>query len=190
MGRNKASKRAAATLDDLDGVASSRVKFIRTDARAAVSSRAGPSQRALREATAAATPQCPVIDGEEAAALLRRLSADCVSSADQDAGPCARPGVRVGLSAVTRALRRGTLRAAVIARDSGPPLLAAHLPALARARDVPACVLACASAQLGQPFGLLRAAAVGLDAEHFAADHPLVVLVARAGIARPISQQQ
>ena len=39
------------------------------------------------------------------------------------------------------------------------------------------------SAQLGQPFGLLRASAVGLGSEHFAEEHALVRLV-RAAAAR------
>ena len=86
----------------------------------------------------------------------------------------------LGRAKVTRALRRRELRALVLARDSGPPLLHAHLAALAQECGVPACVLACGSAQLGQPFGLLRASAIGLLAEHFAESHELVARLRRA----------
>ena len=46
---------------------------------------------------------------------------------------------------------------------------------------VPVCVLPCGSAQLGQPFALLRAAAVGLRSAEFGEDHALVRAVERAG---------
>ena len=46
-------------------------------------------------------------------------------------------------------------------------------------------VLACSSAQLGQPFGLLRAAAIGLDAGHFEEGHALVQLLRESAAATP-----
>jgi ribosomal protein L7Ae-like RNA K-turn-binding protein len=178
MGGKK--RKLAATLDDLSGDASKRVAFIRADARAAVSAPAGPSRTQLKAAAASPfDPQWPLVRGETASALLQRIGTDCV--AREDGATRARSGVVVGLGAVSRALRRGALSAVVLAHDSGPPLFSAHVPVLAQKHGTAACVLACASAQLGQPFGLLRAATVGLDAALFPPEHGLVRMVADAG---------
>ena len=109
----------------------------------------------------------------DTARVLQRIATDCV---DAEVGSArARPGVIIGLRAVTRRLGRRSLRAVFVARNMRPSVLVAHLPVLAR-RHAVLCALDCTSAHLGQPFGLLRAAAIGLSAEAFTADHPLVEL--------------
>ena len=174
-----AKRRAAATLDELGGAASGRVDFVRTDARAV--KRAAPSNSKLKGALASPFEMAAGLAGPSAAGVLRELVASCAG----DAAGRVRPGVVVGLGAVGRRLRRGELSALVVAREAQQPLLLAHVPVLAAQRGVPLCVLACSSAQLGQRFGLLRAAAVGLEARLFAADHALVRLLAESASATP-----
>lgn len=172
-------RRAAATLDELGGAASGRVDFVRSDARAV--KRTAPSNSQLKSALASPFEMAGGLAGPTAAHVLRELVASCAG----DAAGRVQPGVVVGLGAVGRRLRRGELSALVVAREAMPPLLLAHVPVLAAQRGVPLCVLACSSAQLGQRFGLLRAAAVGLEARLFAADHALVRLLAKSAIATP-----
>jgi ribosomal protein L7Ae-like RNA K-turn-binding protein len=166
-------RRRAATVDDLGGVASNRVHFVRTDARPASAPAASRSK--LKEALSSELePQWKDAPRDLAAGIMQNLGA--VSSGD------ARIGVVTGRRAVARALRNGALRAVLIAREAGVPLLYAHLAALAQDSCTPVCVLACGSAQLGQPFGLLRASAIGLRTESFGHEHELVrLLVGAAG---------
>ena len=166
----------AATLDELGGTASKKVKFIRTDARSLITS--APSNSKVKAAlTSSLEPQWPPVTKERTAVVLKRIAADC--SAARDAGDShARDGVLIGLGSVTRALRRCELRAIVLAKESQPPLLYAHVPLLAQQQNVTVCALPCSSAQLGQIFGLLRASAVGLAASAFDSGHPLVQLLA------------
>ena len=166
----KPKPKKAQTLDDVKGVASDVVHFLRTDARAAVSTAPVSRTRLKQSFEWELAPRWPLLAGDDAAAALRHVSAA--------AGPL-RAGLCIGRAAVTRALRRRELRAVVLARDAGPPLLSAHLAALAQDADAPVSLLACGSAQLGQPFGLLRASAVGLRSAHFAPEHALVVLLKR-----------
>jgi hypothetical protein len=179
---SKNKRRRAATLDELGGIASSRVHFLRTDARAAA---AAPttSRTKLKEALSSELePQWTAATGEAAASVLRQLGQEC-------SGDAARAGMLLGRGAVGRALRRRQLRAVVLAREAGVPLLYSHLAKLAQDAGAPVCLLACGSAQLGQPFGLLRASAVGLRADHFNEHHELVLLLRRAagsGGAQPL----
>lgn len=179
----KTKRKRVATLEDLGGDASKGVKFIRTDARALIA--AAPSNSKIKAALAAPhEPQwLPVTEGRTAA-VLQQLGADC--SAARDVGNAhARDGVIIGLGAVSRALRRCELRAIVLARESQPPLLYAHVPLIAQQQRVPVCSLPCSSARLGQIFGLLRASAVGLAARSFEAAHPLVQLLAQDASSLP-----
>ena len=174
-------KPPAKTLDDLGGAASN-VSFIRTDA-SAISKSKSSSQTKIKQAFEwDLAPRWPLLNGEEAATILRGLSQlTSASDASGSSSGSARPaGLCLGRAAVSRALRRRELRALVIAQDSGPPVLHAHLAALAQAAGTPSCLLACGSAQLGQPFGLLRASAVGLRASHFGEEHDLVALLTAA----------
>ena len=173
-------KPPAKTLDDLGGAASN-VSFIRTDA-SAISKSKTSSQTKINKRRKGSGPRWPLLNGEEAATILRGLSQlTSASDASGSSSGSARPaGLCLGRAAVSRALRRRELRALVIAQDSGPPVLHAHLAALAQAAGTPSCLLACGSAQLGQPFGLLRASAVGLRASHFGEEHDLVALLTAA----------
>jgi ribosomal protein L7Ae-like RNA K-turn-binding protein len=174
-----ARKRAAATLDDLGGAAK-KVAFVRDDARALAS--AAPSKSQLKAALAVPFDALPApATGNVAEAVLSRLASDCVVGATAGAdGRTVRAGVVLGLGAVTRALRQGRLSAVMLAREP-QPMLVAHVAAVAAPCGVPVCVLPCGSAQLGQPFALLRAAAVGLRSAEFGEDHALVRAVERAG---------
>lgn len=177
MGKQRAKK--AQTLDDLGGKASN-VFFVRTDAVAALPQSISHSK--LKQAFDwELAPQWPLITGDNAAVILRHIGSACTADAAAGRDPPRPGGIRLGRAAVTRALRRRELRAVILARDSGPPILYTHLAALAQDCGAPACLLACSSAQLGQPFGLLRASTVGLHASHFGEDHELVALLRRAG---------
>ena len=166
----KKRRRAAATLDQLEH-ASERVPFLRTDAREA-SVVAPVSRTRAKEALACdLDPEWSAASPATTTAVLRQLGADCAANSA--------PGVRLGRSAVTRALRRGELAALIVSREGGPPLSYAHLAAHAQQHGTAVSLLACSSAQLGQPFGLLRASCIGLLAHHFPASHPLVQLVQR-----------
>ena len=179
MPRKGKAKAPAKTLDELGGAASN-VHFVRTDARAAAAP-APISRTKLKHAFEwQLGPQWPLLDGEEKAKVLAQVGEACAAEAAAGRDPPRPASICVGRAAVTRTLRRGELRALVLAQDSGPPLLYAHLAPLAQERGAPACVLACSSAQLGQPFGLLRASAVGLRAEDFGEEHELVQLLRRA----------
>ena len=170
---------AAKTVDELGGAASSRVDFIRTDARAV--RHVVPSNTQVKGALASPYELSTGVTGAAAAGVIRQLMVSCCGGQTGTV----QSGVVLGLGAVTRRLRRGELRAVVMARDMQPPLLLAHMPVLAARQEVPLCVLACSSAQLGQPFGLLRAAAIGLDASHFEAEHVLVQLLSGCASAVP-----
>ena len=179
--RKRPLKAAALTLEDLDGDASKRVSFLRTDARAAIAT-VPTSMTALKEAfVSELEPKWVAASGELAAAVLRQIGHACAAVAPAHA-PQRQPlaGIHLGRSCVCRALKRRALRAVVLAREAGPPLLYAHLAALAQEAGATVALLACSSAHLGQPFGLLRASAVGLDAELFPEAHPLVALVEAA----------
>ncbi len=177
--KRKRSARAAVTVDQLGGGASSRVDFIRTDARAL--KRSTPSNTHIKGALNSPFELPSGLTGLAAASVIRQLVASCSGGRTGQVPQ----GMVVGLGAVTRRLRRGELRAVVVAREMHPALLVAHVPVLSARREVPLCLLGCSSAQLGQPFGLLRAAAVGLDAAHFEAEHPLVRLLAESASATP-----
>ena len=166
-------------LDDLGGAAK-KVAFVRDDARALAS--AAPSKSQLKAALAVPFDALPApATGNVAEAVLSRLASDCVVRATAGAdGRTVRAGVVLGLGAVTRALRQGRLSAVMLAREP-QPMLVAHVAAVAAPCGVPVCVLPCGSAQLGQPFALLRAAAVGLRSAEFGEDHALVRAVERAG---------
>ena len=169
----------AVTLRELRGVASGKAGFIRSDARAVVAPSASKSRLKLA-LSLSSEPTWSVASDADTARVLQRIATDCV---DAEVGSArARPGVIIGLRAVTRRLGRRSLRAVFVARNMRPSVLVAHLPVLAR-RHAVLCALDCTSAQLGQPFGLLRAAAVGLSAEAFAADHPLVELASTLQLA-------
>ena len=184
MGKRK--KPEAVTLEDLDGVASKRVGFLRTDARAAIAPTAASKTKLKEHFSSELEPQWVAASAELTATVLRRLSVECVAGARVEGGR-ARAGVRLGRNAVGRGLRQGALRAALLAQDAGPPLLYAHLAVHAQTQRSPVALLACSSAQLGQPFGLLRVSAVGLTADSFSEDHALVQLVQRAaGTAPPL----
>ena len=170
-------KRRAVTLDDLSGAAHERVSFLRTDARAAVGTKVSRTKQ--KEAFVSdLEPHWVPASGEASASILRQLGdehdAGSVSTSDSGAVVC------LGRNAVTRALRQRSLRTVILARDSGPQLLYAHLAPLAQQGDVSVCVLACTSARLGQPFGLLRCSALGLRRDAFNESHALVQLVKRA----------
>lgn len=145
----------AKTLDDLGGVAST-VPFLHTDSRATAPEQL--SRMRLKQAFEwELAPQWPVLAGADASAVLRHVGAAA------GAVPSQKPtGFCVGRAAVERALRRRELAALILARDAGPALPCAHLAALAQESATPVGLLACSSAQLGQPFGLLRTSAVGL----------------------------
>ena len=178
----KRKGRPAATLDSLDGEAHSRVSFLRTDARAAVATTA--SRTKLKEAfDSDLEPQWAMVSGEAASSALRLLSVEAASGATSTASS-RHAGLCLGRGAVARALSRGELSAVVLAREAGAPLLVSHLAVLAQERGTSVCMLACGSAQLGQPFGLLRASAIGLHAESFGADHELVRLLRASAQAR------
>lgn len=172
-------KRFAVTVDELGGSASSRVDFIRTDARAA--KHAVPSNTRLKDALSSPFDIARGLTGLASAAVVRQLMTSCSGA---PAG-CAQPGVVFGLGAVTRRLRRGELQAVIMAGEMHPALLVAHIPVLAARRAVPLCILDCSSAQLGQPFGLLRAAVIGFASEHFELEHPLMGLLAESAAVPP-----
>lgn len=174
----KSKRKMAQTLDELGGAASN-VSFVKEDARAAAPLPQLSKTKLKQAFEWDLSPQWPVLTGEEASAALRHIGEACAASSS------ARPAALcVGRAAVWRALRRKELAAILLAREGGPPLLSAHLAALAQESQTPTCLVACSSAQLGQPFGLLRASIVGLRAAHCATDEPLVVLL------RDAAQQQ
>ena len=163
----KKPQRAAATLDELASAGEtvvSRVPFLRTDARA-MQQPAGKSKSKMKQAFASdLEPNWPAASAEASSHILGLLGVECGSG---DGGRNRASCVCLGRSAVARALKRNSLAALILAKDAGVPLLYSHLAVLAQASGTPVCVVACSSAQLGQPFGLLRASAVGLRKEHF-----------------------
>ena len=173
------SKRKAVTVDELGGSAHSRVDFIRTDARAV--KRATPSNTHLKGALSSPFELPSGLTGLAAAGVIRQRVSSCTGGQTGQVPS----GVVIGLGAVTRRLRRGELQAVIVAREMHPPLLVAHLPVLAAKSGVPLCLLGCSSAQLGQPFGLLRVAAIGFAVDHFGLDHPLIQLLAESMTATP-----
>eukprot|EP00967_Tisochrysis_lutea_P127315 scaffold216312_cov31-Tisochrysis_lutea.AAC.1 len=172
--------RAAATVGELGGVVSSKVSFIRTDARAACESSA-PSQTSLKAALSSPfEPSWPHVPAALVSQLLSAISAECtVAISGQRPGP----GVIVGLRAATRALRRGELSALIAVAELQPPMLLAGLAVLADAKDTHLSVIPSTSTVLGQPFGFLRAAVIGFSSSHFAPSHQLVKLV--VSVPRP-----
>ncbi|KAL1529491.1 hypothetical protein AB1Y20_000437 [Prymnesium parvum] len=178
----KRQKTEALTLHELGGKASRKVSFLRTDATALID--AAPSNTKLKAALASPLePQWPVVGKEDCEAVLQWLG-ELSSSTLQDGG--AAGGMVMGLQAVTRSLRREELRAVVLARDSHAPILYAHIPLIAQLqtqRDPQRAVvvkrLPCSSAQLGQPFGLLRASVVGLRTAHFSSTHPFIQVLSK-----------
>ena len=177
-------KAKALTLDDLDGDASRRVSFLRTDARAAVSPAASTMTTLKEVFLSDLEPQWETAKGESAAALLRQLGDVCAAAPADEMGRKTLPGVHLGRASVCRMLRQRALRAVILAREGGPPLLYAHIAVLAQEAGTSVVLLACNSAHLGQPFGLLRASAVGLHVDHFHDSHALVKLVRDAAGAR------
>ena len=176
--RTSRKSKKALTLDDLGGVASN-VSFVRTDARAAAPTQL--SRTKLKQAFDwELTPQWPLLTADDATNVLRYIAS--ISSSTSDSSP--RPTrLCVGRAAVARALRRtGELAAVLLARDAGPPLLSAHLAALVQDSETVVCALACSSAQLGQPFGLLRASAVGVKAAHQSAEADALMTVLRSAV--------
>ena len=169
-------KRLAVTVDELGGSASSRVDFIRTDARAA--KRATPSNTHLKDTLSSPFDIARGLTGPASAAVIRQLVTLRTAAPEQ-------PGLVIGLGAVTRRLQRGELRAVVMAGAMHPALLVAHIPVQAARAAVPLCILECSSAQLGQPFGLLRAAAIGFTSDSFDLEHPLIRLLADSAAAPP-----
>ena len=169
-------KRFAVTVDELGGSASSRVDFIRTDARAA--KRATPSNTHLKETLSSPFDIARGLTGPAMQAVIRELVRLRTAAPEQ-------PGVVIGLGAVTRRLQRGELRAIVMAGEIHPALLVAHIPVHAARATVPLCILECSSAQLGQPFGLLRAAVIGFTSKCFALEHPLIRLLADSAATPP-----
>jgi ribosomal protein L7Ae-like RNA K-turn-binding protein len=166
---------AATTLRQLGGVASTKASFIRSDARAVVAPAASRGQ--LKGALISPfEPRWPSLKADDEARMMQLLVSSCVARKADTAR--ARPGVVVGLGAATRRLRQRSLRALVVAKHV-PLAPLAHLPVLAQRQGVPLCTLNCSSAQLGQPFGLLRAAVIGLAASEFSAEHELVALMAQ-----------
>lgn len=160
---------AAVTLDQLSGVASEKVRFIRKDARAVIS--AAPSQTKLKASLGSPLEvQWAEHSAAQLQAVMQLVKSSCVSAGG---GPGA--GTVVGLNAVRRALSRGSLRAVIVATQMQPQALLTQLAAVAHQHRVALGSLSCSTARLGQPFGLLRAAAVGLRATEFAGDHPLLV---------------
>ena len=81
----KRKKQVATTLDDLDGVVSKRVSFIRTDAVAVAS--ASASKTRLKEAFASALePQWTVASEDLTAQVLGHLSRHVSRLSDRPAG--------------------------------------------------------------------------------------------------------
>ena len=115
-------KRAAQTVDSLGGGAPGRVDFIRTDARAV--KRAAVSNTQLKDALGSPFEMPKGLAGPKTTDIIRSLMAICVSGRPA-------PGVVIGLGAVSRRLRRGELRALVVAREAQPAMALAHLPVLA-----------------------------------------------------------
>jgi ribosomal protein L7Ae-like RNA K-turn-binding protein len=181
-------RKAAVTLDELDGVASRAVPFLRTDARAAVATASTSNTRRKEGFTSELEPSWTAVSGEVAANVLRHLASGCVASSAERSittAARARPHVRLGRGAVCRGLRQGALSAVVLARESGPPLLYAHIAALAQEHGVTVALIGCSSAQLGQPFGLLRTSAIGLGRESFSDNHELVQTLKNAAGSDP-----
>jgi ribosomal protein L7Ae-like RNA K-turn-binding protein len=194
-------KKAAATLDSLGGEAARVVHFLRTDAKAALPSAA--SNTKLKEAFASELdPQWSIATASTTNGMLRGLGSHYAkmeaSASASSTGTSAvssssigasskRHGLCLGRGAVARAVRRRELSAVVLAKEAGPPLLYAHLAPLAQETGTPICLLNCSSAQLGQPFGLLRASAVGLRADSFGAEHELVELLRRSESSKGVS---
>ena len=181
--RKRPAKVVAATLGDLEGDASRRVSFLRTDARAAVPTLvpAAPLKEAFHSDL---DPRWVTAAGASTAAVLSRLSADIISTvASADGAQRRAKGIHLGRASVCRLLRRRALSAAVLASDAGPPLTFAHVAVLAQESGAHVALLSCGSSHLGQQFGLLRASAIGLEAAHFPESHPFVQLIART--ARP-----
>lgn len=185
--RKRPAKVAAATLGDLEGDASRRVSFLRTDARAAVPTLvpAAPLKEAFHSDL---DPRWVTAAGASTAAVLSRLSADIISTlASADGAQRRAKGIHLGRASVCRLLRRRALSAAVLASDAGPPLTFAHVAVLAQESGAHVALLSCGSSHLGQQFGLLRASAIGLEAAHFPESHPFVQLIARtARYAQPL----
>lgn len=181
--RKRPAKVAAATLGDLEGDASRRVSFLRTDARAAVPTLvpAAPLKEAFHSDL---DPRWVTAAGASTAAVLSRLSEDIISTvASADGSQRRAKGIHLGRASVCRLLRRRALSAAVLASDAGPPLAFAHVAVLAQESGAHVALLSCGSSHLGQQFGLLRASAIGLEAAHFPESHPFVQLIKRT--ARP-----
>lgn len=76
------------------------------------------------------------------------------------------PGLVVGINAVSRAAEAGSLAIIIFARDSSPPILIAHLPVVARVKDIPILSLACSSAELGEAVGVRNALTIGIQTAH------------------------
>ena len=182
MGKRPRSKPAALTLDALDGAASKRVAFLRTDATAVATPSPVASKSRLKEAFASSLePQWVAVSGVLTADILRELGAEATARSAQGPRRGVAPlGIYIGRNAVSRRLRKRALRSLVVARDAGLPMLYAHLPLLAQQAGVTPTLLSCSSAQLGQLFGLPRISAIGLDAQEFPDDHALVLLLRRA----------
>ena len=101
----KGKKRFAVTVDELGGSASSRVDFIRTDARAA--KRVTPSNTHLKDTLSSPFDIARGLTGPASAAVIRQLVTLRTAAPEQ-------PGLVIGLGAVTRRLQRGELRAVVM----------------------------------------------------------------------------
>ena len=178
---SKKRRVAVATLDELGGVASKKVGFIRTDAKALVAPSAS-NTKLKASLVSSLEPAWPHATSEQAQEMLQSLAACAFPEAGR-----AQCGLIVGLNAVSRALRRGELRCVILGREAPQPLLSAHLAVLAQQQSLPACMLPCDSGRLGQPFGLLRASVLGLASSVFDDSHPTVQLVVRVcGAQQPL----
>ena len=166
----KKRRAAAVTLDELGGAASKRVGFIRTDAKAIV---APTSSKSKLKASLVSPfePKWPRASAEQAAQLLQQVAGSAALESSRAAG------VIIGLNAVGRALRRGEVSAVILGQDLPQPLVVASLAAQAQQRRVPVCMLPFDSARLGQPFGLLRATAIGFASHVFDDAHATVQLI-------------
>lgn len=174
------------TLDELGGEASKKVGFIRTDAKAVIEPSASSSK--LKSSLASPLePRWPDVSKEHCSTVLQRLATLCTP---ESRGGAPSEGVIFGINAVTRALRRSELSVVILARASQSPILYAHIPLISQLQQMQreqsakeqgtiVCMMPCSSAQLGQPFGLLRVSALGLKSAQYSDTHPLVLFLTR-----------
>uniref|UniRef100_A0A7S4BEA9 Ribosomal protein L7Ae/L30e/S12e/Gadd45 domain-containing protein n=2 Tax=Chrysotila carterae TaxID=13221 RepID=A0A7S4BEA9_CHRCT len=173
----KKKARLAATLNDYEGAAASRIHFIRADAKPLMQG-ASPSKTKLKASLLAlCEPGWREISPRDVSMLMQSINGSCVTSTDSHLH--ASRGVVLGMRAVTRAARRAELSALLVAAHSHSSLLLQQLACMADSHGAAVCALPCSSARLGQPFGLLRASAIGLRRDAFPTEHPLVAAASK-----------